>query len=90
MLLIREFQVGLQQEKQSGPEKGKLRGPRLLAYRNFHQFWHLSPQGLEIGRFGFRIINRLFGKPCIAIPAVVAVYCESASQSIFWPSPRAS
>jgi hypothetical protein len=23
MLLIREFQVGLQQEKQSGPEKGK-------------------------------------------------------------------
>jgi hypothetical protein len=38
------------------------RGGRSSARRNFHQFWHLRPQSLEIGCFRDRIINRLFGK----------------------------
>jgi hypothetical protein len=29
------------------------------ACRNFYHFWHFRPQGLEIGRFSFRVINGL-------------------------------
>lgn len=39
-----------------------LRGPRLFAGRDFHQFWQLRPQCIETAGFRFCIINRLFGK----------------------------
>jgi hypothetical protein len=36
--------------------------PRLFACRNAYQFWHRYPQGMEVGRFGFRVSNRTFSK----------------------------
>src|ERR1700730_6741879 len=55
------FFAGDRERRREGVQ---LRRPRLSACRNFHQFRYLRPQGFEIGRFSFRIINRLFGKLC--------------------------
>jgi hypothetical protein len=41
----------------------QLRRPRFFACRHFDQFRHLVPQGFEIGRFGFRIINSELDSP---------------------------
>jgi hypothetical protein len=51
------------QRSRSCAECLQLRRPRLFACRHFDQFRHLVPQGFEIGRLGFLIINSELDSP---------------------------
>src|SRR5271166_1290221 len=63
LLVCRLFLVFASDRERRG-KRVQFRRPLLHAHCDFHHFRHLNPQGLEIGGFRFRIINRLLGKLC--------------------------
>src|SRR5271165_168018 len=61
-LFVRRLFLVFAGDRESRGEGIELRRSRLPTRRNFQQFGHFRPQGVEIGFFSFRIIDRLFGK----------------------------